>query len=127
MGQAQQCRASYVISHKEILVNENNGFATSSILLSFLAGGLTGAAIALLFAPGSGQETRAFIDQKVRDQVERAREGTERMAAKGQDMIEGATGYFDKQKKDLTREKNRVVSAVEAGRQAYRDGEQRTT
>lgn len=104
-------------------MNENNGFATSSILLSFLAGGLTGAAIALLFAPGSGQETRDFIDQRFRDQVERARGGAERIVAKGQEMVDGATGYLDKQKKDLEHQKNRVVSAVEVGRQAYRDGE----
>ena len=106
-------------------MNENSGFATSSILFSFLVGGLTGAAIALLFAPGSGQETRDLIDQKFRDQVERAREGTERIVAKGQEMIEGATGYLDKQKKELEHQKNRVVSAVEVGRQAYRDGEPR--
>jgi gas vesicle protein len=106
-------------------VNENSGSATSSILLSFLAGGLTGAAIALLFAPASGQETREFIDQKFRDQVDRAREGKERMVAKGQEVIEGATGYLDKQKKDLEHQKNRVVSAVEVGRQAYRDGEKK--
>ena len=105
-------------------MNENSRFQTTNVLLSFVAGGLTGAAIALLFAPGSGKETREFIDQKFRDQVDRARDGKERMLARGQEIIEGTTGFIDKQKKNLEHQKDRVVSAVEVGRQAYRDGKQ---
>jgi gas vesicle protein len=100
-----------------------NGSATTTALLAFLAGGLTGAGLALLFAPRSGRHTRALIDQKVRRHVDRAREGTERVIAKGQAIARDASEYLDKQATNLETQKNRVLSAVEVGREAYRDGE----
>ena len=44
-----------------------------AFLVGFVVGGLTGAVVALLFAPQSGEETRALIKEKsieLRDQVE---------------------------------------------------------
>jgi gas vesicle protein len=45
---------------------------SGAILLAFVAGAIAGAAVALLFAPATGEETRDFIGQ-------RAREGREKV------------------------------------------------
>ena len=42
------------------------------VLLAFVAGAIAGAAVALLFAPATGDETREFLGQ-------RAREGREKV------------------------------------------------
>jgi gas vesicle protein len=42
------------------------------VLLAFVAGAVAGAAVALLFAPATGEETRDYIGQ-------RAREGREKV------------------------------------------------
>jgi gas vesicle protein len=46
--------------------------AASTALISFLLGGLTGAAIAVLFAPSAGGDTRGRIGQRLRDGAARA-------------------------------------------------------
>ena len=42
-------------------MNDDNRYSGAHLLLAFLAGGLTGAAVALLAAPQSGTETRDTI------------------------------------------------------------------
>ena len=39
-------------------MSDERGTGASGVILSFLMGGLTGAALAILFAPRSGKETR---------------------------------------------------------------------
>ncbi|HYS26262.1 MAG TPA: YtxH domain-containing protein [Vicinamibacterales bacterium] len=50
--------------------NDNPG--GGALLLAFVAGAIAGAAVALLYAPATGEETRDFIGQ-------RAREGREKV------------------------------------------------
>jgi gas vesicle protein len=45
-----------------------------AFLVGFIVGGLTGAVVALLFAPQSGEETRALIKDKSKMARERATE-----------------------------------------------------
>jgi gas vesicle protein len=47
--------------------------SASTALISFLLGGLAGAAIAILFAPAAGGDTRRRIGQRVRDGAARGR------------------------------------------------------
>lgn len=50
----------------------NDSAGGGAVLLAFVAGAIAGAAVALLFAPATGEETRDFIGQ-------RAREGREKV------------------------------------------------
>jgi len=51
---------------------KNDSLGGGAVLLAFVAGAVTGAAVALLFAPATGAETRDYIGQ-------RAREGREKV------------------------------------------------
>jgi gas vesicle protein len=58
-----------------------NQGSTGTVLLAFAVGALAGAAVALLYAPAAGEETRRRLAQKARDgrenlavAVERGRE-----------------------------------------------------
>jgi len=102
-------------------MSDDRGAGASGIILSFLLGGLTGAALAILFAPRSGRETREMLSEKLKDQAERGRELRERAAQKGREIIEDASDYVDRTRETLERRKERVAAAVEAGRQAYRE------
>jgi len=93
----------------------------SGIILSFLLGGLTGAALAILFAPQSGEETRELLEGKIRQSAERGRQLRDRAQARGREMLEEASEYIDKQRETLDKRRERLSAAVEAGRQAFRD------
>lgn len=64
----------------------NNGSSAGSVLLAFAVGALAGAAVALLYAPASGGETRRKLADKAREgrdklesAVERGREAYEQV------------------------------------------------
>ena len=71
------------------------------VLLAFLAGAVTGAAVALLVAPATGDETRQFLTDK-------AREGRER-----------AVNAAREGRETLRRQREQVVSAIDRGREAF--------
>jgi gas vesicle protein len=50
----------------------NDNLGGGALLLAFVAGTIAGAAVALLFAPATGEDTRGYIGQ-------RAREGREKV------------------------------------------------
>jgi gas vesicle protein len=83
------------------VANTNEGVGAGSLLLAFVAGAVTGAAVALLFAPASGEDTRGFLGQAARDGRERAADA----ARQGRDI--------------LAREKENLTSAFDRGREAY--------
>lgn len=100
--------------------DERSG-GTSGILLSFLLGALSGAALAILYAPRSGRETREILGEKLRETAERGRRIGEETLEKGRVAAEDAVGYVDRQREALEKRRDRLAAAVEAGRQAYRD------
>jgi gas vesicle protein len=83
------------------VANTNEGIGAGSLLLAFVAGAVTGAAVALLFAPASGEDTRGLLGQAARDGRDRAAEA----ARQGRDR--------------LAREKENLTSAFERGRETY--------
>lgn len=83
--------------------NDNSG----SVLIAFVAGALAGAAVALLFAPASGEETREYLGQK-------AREGGD----KTRDAMDQGRDYYQRQRDNL-------VSAVDRGREGFQQARER--
>jgi gas vesicle protein len=102
-------------------MSDDRDSGASGIILSFLLGGLTGAALAILFAPRSGEETREILEGKIRRSAERGRELRDRAMSKGREVLDDASEYIDKQRESLEKRRERLSAAVEAGRQAYRD------
>ncbi|HTS26399.1 MAG TPA: YtxH domain-containing protein [Bryobacteraceae bacterium] len=83
-------------------------------LSAFLLGLGVGVAIGMLFAPKSGQETRDFIKSK-------AGEGTDYLKQRSTDVKQSASEWVDRGKDALSRQKENLQDAMEAGRQAYRE------
>lgn len=88
--------------------DDGNGF------LWFLAGLGIGAAVGILYAPKSGDETR----QRIREVAEES-SGTVRERAR--EAKEQAGTWVDKGREYLNQQRDQVRSAVDAGRQAYRE------
>lgn len=93
----------------------------SNTLLAFLVGGVVGAAVALLYAPRSGRETREMLADKVRDGAARGRELGNQAREKGRAIMEEAGEYVERGREAMDDRKGRLAAAFEAGRQAYRD------
>ena len=83
-------------------------------LSSFLLGLGVGVAVGMLFAPKSGEETRELLKKQ-------AGESGEFLKQRGAELKDTASGWVDKGKEALNRQKDTLNDAVEAGRQAYRD------
>ena len=72
-----------------------------TVVVAFVLGAIAGAAVALLMAPASGEETRRVLADKAREGRERASEA----ARQGRDFV--------------NRQKETFSSAIERGREAY--------
>ncbi len=75
--------------------------AAGTVILAFVLGAVTGAAVALLLAPASGEEVRRAIGEKAREGRERAGEA----ARQGREV--------------WNRQRDTIASAFERGREAY--------
>lgn len=97
----------------------------SSAFMAFILGGLTGAALALLYAPRSGRETREMLSEKLHEAEERGRDLREQARTRGQAFVDEATDYLERQREAVEQRKERLAAAVEAGRQAFREEKDR--
>jgi len=82
-------------------MSEKNDFG--AFLIGFIVGGLTGAAVSLLFAPQTGEETRILIKDKAIELRDRAAETVEETRHKAEEVWVGAkekTGELAKQAKE---------------------------
>ena len=85
----------------------DDGAGPGNILLAFLLGAVSGAAVALLYAPASGRDTRDYIGEKAREGRARAAEA----AAKGREA--------------LAQGRETLSSAIDRGREAYQQARAR--
>jgi uncharacterized membrane protein len=79
----------------------DDGPGAGSVLLAFMIGAVAGAAVALLYAPATGAETREFLGEKAREGRDRAVKAAERGR---QAVREG---------------RENVKTAIERGREAF--------
>ncbi len=80
----------------------------------FLLGLGVGAAIGIMFAPKSGEETRGLIRSK-------ASGGKDYVSRRSGELADVASEYVDRGRDVLNRQGQQLRAAVDAGRQAYRD------
>ncbi len=85
----------------------DDGAGAGSILLAFLLGAVSGAAVALLYAPAAGRDTREYLGDKAREGRERASEA----AQKGRQA--------------LNQGRETLNAAIERGREAYQQARTR--
>ncbi len=85
----------------------DEGGGAGGVLLAFVLGAISGAAVALLYAPTSGKETREYLGEK-------AREGRDR-----------ATEAADKGRQAVAQGRETLAHAIERGREAYQQARTR--
>src|ERR1035441_7429096 len=83
-------------------------------ILWFLAGLDIVAALGILYAPKTGEETR----QQIREAAEQGRDAVKESAQKAREQ---AGTWADKGRDYLNSQKDQIRTAYEAGRQAYRE------
>jgi len=82
-------------------MGRNEGAGAGSVLLAFLLGSVSGAAVALLYAPATGRDTREYLGDRAREGRARANQAAER-----------ASQFVQQGRQTLS-------SAIEKGREAY--------
>jgi gas vesicle protein len=85
----------------------DDGAGAGTILLAFLLGAVSGAALALLYAPATGEQTREYLGEKAKEGRARAAEA----AAKGREVINQG--------------RETLTTAIERGREAYQQARSR--
>ena len=81
-------------------MSDNNNSA-GTVLVAFALGAIAGAAIALLYAPTTGEETRRKLAEKARE----GRDKAEELARQGREFLD--------------RQRETVTAAVDRGREAF--------
>ena len=79
----------------------DDGGAAGTVVVAFVLGALTGAAVALLLAPASGEETRRILSEKAKEGREKASDA----ARQGKEF--------------LNRQRDTLSTAIDRGREAY--------
>lgn len=92
---------------EEVPVARDEGAGAGSILLAFILGAVSGAAVALLYAPAAGSETREYLGDRAREGRARAAEA----AAKGREFVNQG--------------RETISTAIERGREAYQQARTR--
>ena len=101
---------------------ENSG---GDKFLFFIVGAGIGAALALLFAPKSGRETRELIARTANESKDflsnKVTEGRTYLEDKSRKVTDDFTSFVDKSKEAVARQKEQLTAAFEAGKAAYRE------
>jgi gas vesicle protein len=82
----------------------DHGITPGGVIVAFIAGAAVGAAVALMFAPASGEQTREYLGQRAREGRDRASEA----AKQGRDL--------------LNRQRDTIATAFERVREQKRPG-----
>ena len=85
---------------------------TGSQVGYFLLGRGIESLIAILLAPKSGEETREYLLQKVKERNEYAQKKARELRERAEDLVECG-------KEVVTQKKEQIAAAVDAGREGY--------
>jgi len=88
-------------------MSRDNQAGAGSVMLAFMVGAIAGAAVALLYAPATGEETREFLGNKAREGRDKAR-----------DAVEQGREFYQ-------RNREGVATASERGREAFQQARER--
>jgi gas vesicle protein len=80
----------------------------------FLLGLGLGIGVGVLFAPKSGEETRELLRS-------RASEGKDYIKRRSEELRDSATEFVERGRGAVSRQRDQLSAAVEAGKQAYRE------
>jgi len=86
----------------------NNDSGAGTVVVAFVLGAIAGAAVALLVAPASGEETRRLLADKAREGADKASEA----ARQGREL--------------WNRQRETLAGAFERGREAYQQARNAT-
>ena len=89
-------------------MSRDDGAGAGSVLLAFLLGAVSGAAVALLYAPATGRETREYLGERAREGRDRAAEAAQR----GREVIDWG-------REAINQGRETVSTAIDRGREAY--------
>ncbi len=87
------------------MARDHDGHA-GAVLMAFVLGAVSGAAVALLWTPYAGEDTRRLLNEKVREGRERATDA----ARQGREFA--------------TRQRESLATAIDRGREAYQGSTQ---
>lgn len=82
-------------------MSRDDSGGAGAVLMAFVLGAVAGAAVALLWAPTSGEETRRLLGEKAKEGKEKAAEA----AQKGREFV--------------AKQRETITTAIEKGREAY--------
>ena len=82
------------------MARDHDGHA-GAVLMAFVLGAVSGAAVALLWAPHAGEDTRRLLNEKVREGRERATDA----ARQGREFA--------------ARQRESLATAIDSGREAF--------
>ncbi len=85
-----------------------------AFLVGFIVGGLTGAVVALLFAPQSGEETRALIKDKSIELRDKAQVSAEEALARAEQLAADARLRAEELTKEARARATELASEVRA-------------
>lgn len=102
------------------MAEENKGFAGSALVLSFILGGVVGAALAILYAPWEGRQTR----DKLRDLTDEMKEKSGHLS---QEWKEKAATFIEKGKEFVEQKRSVLSSAFDAGKEAMKKEKEELT
>ena len=88
-------------------MGRDSGAGGGAVLMAFILGAVSGAALALLYAPATGEQTREYLGDRARDARERAAAAAE------------------KSREAIKQGRETLATAVERGREAYQQARAR--
>jgi gas vesicle protein len=112
-------------NQKEVTMSDRDEFG--AFLVGFIVGGLSGAVVALLFAPQAGEETRALIRDKSIELRDKAQVSAEEAMTRAEAAAADARARADEMAKQLRERGQQVVDdARERGKGVVEDVKERS-